>query len=147
MEIIRFVLVLVFLAAPFIAEAQPAGKVPKIAVLYAGVPANSPQLQDLYDGLRELGYNEGKNITIDLRAAEGKFQQLPQLAAELIALHPDVIVASTTPSVIAAKEQTESVPIVMVAVGDPLGFKFVASLARPGGNITGPTLLNTELSA
>ena len=130
-----------------IASAQSVGKMPKIAVLFAGVPAVSPQIQGLYDGLRELGYSEGKNITIDFRAAEGRFERLPELAAALVALQPDVIVAATTPSVVATKKQTQTVPIVMVAVGDPVGFKFVASLSQPGGNITGPTLLNTELSA
>jgi putative ABC transport system substrate-binding protein len=143
----RYLLLLVcvlVVAVPPAAEAQRV--VPKVGVLFAGVPSRSPQLQGLYEGLASLGYAVGKNIDIELRSADGKFEHLPRLAAELLALKPDVVVASTTPSVVALKELTQTVPIVMVAVGDPLGSRFVTSLARPGGNITGPTIMNFELS-
>ena len=88
-------------------------------------------------GLRELGYVEGKNIIIEYRNAEGKFDRLPALAAELVRLKVDVIVTGGPPSTRAAKEATSTISIVMAQVGDPVGNGFVASLARPGGNITG----------
>jgi putative tryptophan/tyrosine transport system substrate-binding protein len=97
------------------------------------------------DGLRELGYVEGKSIRIEYRWAEGRFDRLPQLAAELVALKPDVIVTAGPPAVRAAQNTTSTIPI-LITVHDPVGQGFVASLARPGGNITGVTFQDQELS-
>jgi putative ABC transport system substrate-binding protein len=97
-------------------------------------------------GLRELGYVEGKNITIEFRSAEGKFDRLPDLAAELVRLKVDVIVTSSNPAVNALKQATRDIPIVMTVVGDPVGAGFIQSLARPGGNITGMSSVAEELS-
>lgn len=121
-------------------------RLPLIGILFAGVTARSPQLLGLYDRLRELGYVDGQTARLAIRSADGDFARLPQLARELVALQPDVIVCSTTPSVAAARQLTRTTPLVMVAVGDPIGQHFARSLSHPGGNITGPTLLNTELS-
>ena len=108
-------------------------------------PSTRPR-EAFRQGLRELGYVEGKNIVIEYRYAEGKFDRLPALAAELVRLKVDVIVTGGPPSARAAKEATSTIPIVMMQVGDPVGSGFVASLARPGGNITGLSALAPELS-
>jgi putative ABC transport system substrate-binding protein len=97
--------------------------------------------------MRELGYEEARNLVIEWRTANGHFDRLPALAAELVSREVDVIVGSTTPAISAAKRATSTIPIVMALVGDPVASGFVASLARPGGNITGLSLANTELSA
>ncbi|HEV2056976.1 MAG TPA: ABC transporter substrate-binding protein [Methylomirabilota bacterium] len=97
----------------------------------------SPFLDAFRQGLRELGWVEGQNIVIDYRFAEGRFDRLPDLAAELVRLKVDIIVAVSTPGVVAAKNATETIPIVMISVGDPVGLGLIASLARPGGNVTG----------
>jgi putative ABC transport system substrate-binding protein len=97
----------------------------------------SPYLDAFRQGLRELGWVEGQNIVIDYRFAEGRFDRLPDLAAELVRLKVDIIVAATTPAAAAAKKATETIPIVMISVGDPVGLGLIASLARPGGNATG----------
>jgi putative tryptophan/tyrosine transport system substrate-binding protein len=97
--------------------------------------------------LRELGYVEGGNLILDARECEGDFSLLPGLAAELVALRPDVIFATATPAVSAAQRATSSIPIVMGPTGDPIGSGFVKSLAKPGGNITGLSLMSTDLSA
>jgi putative ABC transport system substrate-binding protein len=125
-----------FLAAPLAAEAQP-GKVHRIGYLSSG-----PSTSNLYRGafqqnLRELGWVEGQNIVTDYRFAEGRLDRLPDLAAELVRLKVDVIVASPTPAAVAAKNATGTIPIVAWGLGDPVGLGLVASLARPGGNITG----------
>ena len=98
-------------------------------------------------GLRQLGYEEGKNIVIDYRWADGRFERLPELAAELVKLNVDVIVTHSTPGALAAKQATSTIPIVMAAVGDPVAVGLVASLARPGGNLTGLTFFYAELCA
>jgi ABC-type uncharacterized transport system substrate-binding protein len=102
-------------------------------------------LEGLRAGLRDLGYVEGKNIVIEYRSAEGNYDRLPELAAELVRLKPDVLVTSATPGTLAAKQATTTIPIVMVDVGDPVGSGIVASFAHPGGNITGLTDLGLEL--
>jgi putative tryptophan/tyrosine transport system substrate-binding protein len=130
-----------------VAQAQQPTKVPRIGYLSAGVRSiNSPRYEAFRQGLRELGYVEGKNIIIEFRSADGKFDRLPALAAELVRLKVDVIVTGGPPSARAAKEATSTIPIVMTQVGDPVGSGFVASLARPGGNITGLSGLAPELS-
>jgi putative ABC transport system substrate-binding protein len=130
-----------------LAAAQQPTRIPRIGVLYSGLSGTAaPQLDGLKQGLRELGYAEGKNITIEYRYAEGKLDRLPNLAAELVRLNPKVIVAAGgTPTIVAAKNATHTIPIVFPTVGDPVAMGFVASLARPGGNITGLTIRNPEL--
>jgi putative ABC transport system substrate-binding protein len=126
------------LAAPLAADAQQAGKVPRIGFLGTRTLSDtSPYLDAFRQGLRELGWVEGQNIVIDDRFAEGRFDRLPDLAAELVRLKVAIIVAAPTPAVVAAKKATETIPIVAIAVGDPVGIGLIASLARPGGNVTG----------
>jgi len=128
----------VLLASPRASEAQQAGKVPRIGYLRSTSPSDRPPLLDAFrQGLRELGWVEGRNIVIDYRYAEGRFDRLPDLAAELVRLKVDIIVASPTPAAAAAKNATQTIPIVMIAVTDPVGLGLIASLARPGGNVTG----------
>ena len=129
------------------AEAQQPTKVPRIGYLAAASPsAIAARIEAFRQGLRELGYVEGKNIVIEWRYAEGKLDRLPALAAELVRLKVDVIVTAGPPATRAAKEATATIPIVMTQDTDPVGNGFVASLARPGGNITGLSTLAPELS-
>jgi putative tryptophan/tyrosine transport system substrate-binding protein len=134
------------LAAPFAVEAQQAGKVWRIGVL-AGSPPTTPEAARPWEALmlrlRELGYVEGQNLVVERRWAEGRADRYHELAAELVALKPDVIIAAFTPSVSAAKRTTSTIPIVMAIAGDPVGTGLVASLSRPGGNITGMSLQNS----
>jgi putative tryptophan/tyrosine transport system substrate-binding protein len=137
----------VLLALGVVAEAQQPKKVPRIGVLFPGSPATfGPRTEAFLQGLRELGYVEGKTITIEWRWAEDKVERFPELAAELVRLNVDVIVANGTPAVKAAKNATKSIPILMAVVGDPVGTGLVASLAQPGGNLTGLSILAPELS-
>ena len=137
----------VLLALGVIAEAQQTGKVPRIGYLSPTSPSVSPtRIEAFRQGLRELGYVEGKNIVIEYRYAEGKFDRLAALAAELVRLNVDLIVTTGPTVTRAAKETTTTVPIVMATDTDPVGNGFVASLARPGGNITGLSALAPELS-
>ena len=122
----------------FSAHAQQAGKVPRIGYLGVTSPSDRPPLLDTFrQGLRELGWIEGQNIVIDYRFAEGRLDRLPDLAAELVRLKVDIIVSAGTQGVTAAKNATETIPIVMIGVRDPIGTGLIASLARPGGNVTG----------
>jgi putative ABC transport system substrate-binding protein len=139
-------LTLSLLAAPLTAEAQPAAKVARIGYLAPGGGAGSPPAEAFRQGLRELGYVEGHNLALEFRAAEGKSEVLPALAAELVQLPVDVIVVLSSVAAQAAKHTTTTIPIVMVSSGDPVATGLVASLARPGGNLTGLTGLATELS-
>jgi putative ABC transport system substrate-binding protein len=126
------------LAAPLAADAQQAGKVPRIGFLGVTSASDRPPLLDAFrKRLRELGWVEGQNIVIDYRFAEGRLDRLPDLAAELVRLKVDVIVSLGTQGVTAAKSATGTIPIVMIAVRDPVGTGLIASLARPGGNVTG----------
>ena len=129
-------LAVVLVAAPLAAEAQPARRVPRIGYLASG-SSNSGFQEQFLLGLRELGWIEEQNIVIDYRFADGKFDRLPELAAELVRLKVDIIVAQPTPAALAARSATGSIPIVMINVGDPVGLGLVASLARPAGNVTG----------
>ena len=126
-----------FFAAPLVARAQQAGKVPRIGFLSTGSANTLRLVEGFRQGLLELGWVEGQNVGIDYRFAEGRFDRLPDLAAELLRLKADVIVAGATPAAVAAKKATGTIPIVMVGVGDPIGLGLIASLARPGGNVTG----------
>ena len=132
-------LVLGLFAGPLSVEAQQVGKVFRIAILAPGRPGPQETIDGLRQGLRDLGYIEGQNIIIEYRFAERKYDRFPQLAAELVSLNPDVIIASTTPGVRAVKKATTSIPIVVGSAGDLAKRGIVASLARPGGNITGMT--------
>jgi putative ABC transport system substrate-binding protein len=133
------------LAAPRVPEAQQAAKVARIGYLAANLAAN-PHLQEAFrQGLRDLGYVEGRSVVIEYRFAEGKFERFPALAAELVALKVDVIVAPGTPAALAAKQATRTLPIVFPVAVDPVQSGLVASLARPGGNVTGLSALIPEL--
>ena len=128
---------------PLAAAAQQTPKVWRIGVL---VPANpEPFWSVLRGSLRELGYVEQQNVQFEFRSAEGKPNLLPDLAAELVRLNVDIIIASQTPAVRAAKQATSEIPIIMGAAGDPVGTGLIASLARPGGNITGMSGTTAEL--
>jgi putative ABC transport system substrate-binding protein len=134
------------LAAPLAAEAQPAAKVYRIGFLGNSTPALEANLVGPFrEGLRELGYVEERNIVIEYRWAEGQYERFPVLIAELLARKVDVIVTAGTPATQAVKKATTSVPLVMVAVGDPVATGIVASLKRPGGNITGLTSISEDL--
>jgi putative tryptophan/tyrosine transport system substrate-binding protein len=137
-----------FLAASFAAEAQQADKVHRIGIL-GNVPISDPGGARLWgafaDGLRALGYVDGRNIRIEHLSSEGRYERLPALAADLVRLKVDVIVAPAAQNVVAAKQATGTIPIVMVSVGDPVGNGLVASLARPGGNVTGTSFLTSAM--
>ncbi len=125
------------LAVPLAAEGQQTRKVPRIGVLGGQSPEISPPILVLREGLRELGYVEGQNIAIEWRWAQGKDERYPDLAAELVKLKVDIIVAPTTAGAQAAQRATKTIPIVMGFVSDPVALGLVANVARPGGNITG----------
>ena len=132
----------------FSAEAQQPEKIPRIGYLSGtGDPTNpEPQVEAFRQGLRDLGYVEGKNILVEYRYAEGKPDRIPSLVAELVQLKVDVLVATAPPAIRAAKQATKTIPIVMVTTQDPVATGLVDSLARPGGNITGLTRLTRDLS-
>jgi putative ABC transport system substrate-binding protein len=144
----RTVLALIgfILASSHFAEAQQPKKVLRIGILFGGrPPAVSDRLEAFRQALNELGYVEGKNIVIEARYAEGKLDRLPALASELVRLNSDVIVTGGPQSTRSAKNATSTIPIVMGQDSDPVGSGFVASLARPGGNISGLSNFNAEL--
>src|SRR5215470_5471100 len=127
-------LALVLLAALLDVAAQPTSRVPRIGYL---APVEEPLAVGFHRGLRELGYVEGQNVVIVYRSADGRFDRLPGLAAELVRENVDVIVAEVTQPSLAAKNATQTIPIVMMGPGDPVGAGLVQSLSRPGGNVTG----------
>src|ERR1700687_4775458 len=133
-------------AWPLGGSAQQAAKVARIGYLSPNL-ASSPHLRDAFlQGLRDLGYVEGRNVVIEYRDAEGKIERLPALATELVALKVDVIVTGGgTPTALAAKQATKTLPIVFTSATDPVTDELVASLARPGGNLTGLSNLAPEL--
>jgi putative tryptophan/tyrosine transport system substrate-binding protein len=143
-----WLLTLLFLATGTFTQAQQSRKVPRIGFLSGQSLSTfvSARTEAFRQGLRELGYVEGKNIVIEWRYAEGKLDRLPALAAELVRLKVDAIVTSGPTPTSAAKEATSTIPIIMAQVNDPVGNGFVASLARPGGNITGLSTLAPEIS-
>ena len=145
--LLSILVVAVQLAVALIAEAQQPGKVPRIGFLSGVSRATlSGRVDSFRQGLRELGYVEGKNIVIEWRFAGGKLDKLPALAAELVRLKVDVIVTAAPPLTRAAKQATVTIPIVMAFDDDPVGSGFVASLDRPGGNITGLSTQSPEIS-
>ena len=128
------------------AEAQQPAKIPRIGILLAASASfYTARVEAFRQGLRELGYVEGKNILIEYRHAEGKAERLPDLAAELVRLKVDIIVASTPNAILAAKKASPTIPIVFSGINDPVGSGIVSSLARPGGNITGLSLMAQDL--
>jgi len=146
-KVIGLALCAVLFALSLPAEPQQPKKVPRIGFLATVSPSTiSDRVEAFRQGLRELGYVEGKNIVIEWRYAEGKADRLPGLAAELVRLKVEVIITAGAPATRRAKEATVTIPIVMTNDGDPVGTGFVASLARPGGNITGLSTLAPELS-
>lgn len=135
------------LTMPVVAGAQQPAKVSRIGFLGASTPANAePFLKAFRAGLRELGYVEGRDIVIEARSAQAKLERLPALAAELVRLKVDVILVGPLPAAVAAKNATQTVPIVFTAVGDPVETGLVAGLPRPGGNLTGLALISAEPS-
>jgi putative ABC transport system substrate-binding protein len=135
------------LAARLAAAAQQAAKVARIGVLHPGAPATSMHFAAAFDqGLREHGYRQGQNIVVERRFAEAKAERMSDIAAELVRLKVDVIVTSTDPGIAAVRQQTQTIPIVMANSTDPVATGFVASLARPGGNVTGLSSISPELS-
>src|SRR5215472_14570916 len=143
LSIIAFVLVV----TGAVAKAQQPGKVPRIGFLDSSNASGSAVLVDAFrQELSKLGWIEGKNITIEYRFAEQKPERLPELAAELVRLKVDLIVVGSTPASLAAKQATGAIPIVMASVPDPVAAGLVASLAQPGGNVTGLSSLSPELN-
>lgn len=133
-----------------LAQQKPAATRPRIGFLVVSTPAAwAPRIDSFRAGLRDLGYIDGENIAIEFRFAQGQYDRLPELAAELVRLKVDVIVTHSAPGALAAKQATATnpIPIVMTNVGDAVGWGIVAGLARPGGNITGDTFFLTELVA
>ena len=139
---------LVVFALPLGTQAQPAKRIPRLCFLTfdPGTPQSS-RFSPFFRGLRDLGYVDGQTISIDYLSAAGRGEQFPALEADCLRLKADVIVVTTTPAARAAKTATHTIPIVMHALGDPVATGLVASLARPGGNVTGTTLLASGLSA
>ena len=133
-------------SAPAFLSAQQAGKVYRVGFLsYIGCPVRPYAMDPFRQGLRESGYVESQNVVIECRSAPGTPDRLPGLAAELVRLKVDILVAQSTASALAAKQATKTIPIVMAWVGDPVGSGLVASLARPGGNITGLSVLTPDI--
>ena len=142
-----FLVILVLLVGCVrMAEAQQSKKGPTIGILSLSPSGRDPYFEAVRQGLHDLGYTEGQNIFIVYKSAEGRVERLPDLAAELVRLKVDVIVARATPVVQAAKNATSTIPIVIASAADLVGMGFVASLARPGGNITGSTSIQPELA-
>ena len=134
------------LAAPLAADGQQPTRVPRIGLLSSFSPSDTVRWHEAFrQGLRDLGWVEGKNISIEYRYAEGRYDRLPDLAASLVRLKVDIIVATVTADALAAKNATRAIPIVMASVGDPVASGLVESLARPGGNVTGLSQIAREL--
>jgi putative ABC transport system substrate-binding protein len=134
------------LALPYCSFAQQQGKVWRVGVLGAGSPSGwAPMVEALRAGLRELGYIEARTINIDYRWADGQYDRLPELVADLIRLKVDVIVSHATAGIVAAKQATTSIPIIMASIGDPVAAGLLTNLSRPGGNITGLSFFTSEI--
>jgi putative tryptophan/tyrosine transport system substrate-binding protein len=131
-------------AWPLAGRAQQVKKIPRVGVLWPNPPAT---FEFMRQGLTDFGYVEGRNIDFEFRWAEGRLDELPEMATELVHLRVDLIVTLAPPATLAAKNATQTIPIVFVAMGDPLASGVVASLARPGGNLTGTTRMISEMSA
>jgi putative tryptophan/tyrosine transport system substrate-binding protein len=138
------------LGAPLAAEAQRPGRIPRLCFLTfdpGTAQSPSPRFEGFFQGLRDLGYVHGRTITIDYLVADSRSERFPELAAECLRVKADIIAVTTTPAARAAKNATRTTPIVMVALGDPVGTGLVESLARPGGNLTGMSQMTSGLAA
>jgi putative tryptophan/tyrosine transport system substrate-binding protein len=145
--LLSILVVVTQLAVGVMAQAQQTGKIPRIGFLDSSTASGSAVLLGTFwQEMSKLGWIEGKNITIEYRFAEQKYERLPELAADLVRLKVDLIVASGTAAVLAAKSATTTIPIVMTSSTNPVGARLIASLARPGGNVTGTSGLADELS-
>jgi putative ABC transport system substrate-binding protein len=146
-RVVTLFVILCFLAMPFIADAQQGQRVYRVGVLETISPAlNAANFDAFRQGLRALGYVEGQNLVIEYRSADGDASRFPALATELVRLQVDVLVTRGTPAALAAKDAAGAMPVVMAAIGEPLGLGIVADLARPGGNVTGLSAFATALS-
>jgi ABC-type uncharacterized transport system substrate-binding protein len=145
-RLIGLAVILSLTLAPIAADAQPVAKVFRIGFLFFGAPGPSAEADAFRQGLRDLGYIEGQNVTIESRFASGQVERLPEIATELARLKVDVIVTTNTPSAMAAKKATSTIPIVFAVVADPVGAGLITNFARPGGNITGLSSISRELS-
>jgi putative tryptophan/tyrosine transport system substrate-binding protein len=143
--LVIFTLALGLLVAPLAAEAQPPTPVYRIGYLLGATREQEPFVEAFLEEMRVLGYVEGQNFVMEYRGAGGQYERLPALAAELVRLKVDVLLTVFTPVALAAKDATTTIPIVMMGTGDPVGNGLVASLARPGGNVTGVSVLSPEL--
>jgi putative ABC transport system substrate-binding protein len=144
---LSILLIIAVIAVGAMAEGQDPGKVPRIGFLASGLRSASAQRVELFQqGLRELGYVDGKNIVIEYRYADGKLEPLSALAAELVRLNVDLIVTDTSIAIDAVKNATQTIPVVFTLATDPVGDRQVASLAKPGGNLTGFSILAPELN-
>ena len=146
MRLIRLVLALSLILAPLAVEGQQAGKVYRLGYLAMDPVLGGNSLDSFRQGLRDLGYLEGRDFVLEIRYAEEKLERLPDLAAELVRSQVDLIVTQTGSAAVAVKEATQTIPIVMMSSGDAVRQGLVVSLARPGGNVTGFTMINPELS-
>jgi len=135
------------LAGPLAAEAQPAGKIPRLCFLELNAGLWRSVYSPFFQGLRDLGYVDGQTITIDYLSADGRVERFPTLAADCVRLKADIVVASTTLAAQAAKKATRTIPIVMHGLGDPVAAGLVVSIARPGGNVTGVSMMSPGLAA
>jgi ABC-type uncharacterized transport system substrate-binding protein len=140
-----FTLALSLLVAPLAPEAQPPPPVHRLGALSGTTLRRDRNMEAFLEGMRARGYVEGQNLVLEVREAEGQYERFPALAAELVRLPVDVLVVANTPAALAAKHATTTIPIVMVTLADPVGSGLVASLARPGGNITGLTVMHPDL--
>jgi ABC-type uncharacterized transport system substrate-binding protein len=141
-------LTLATMATPLAAEGQQAGKMHRIAFLGSTSPSGyASQMKAFRGGLRDLGYVEGQSLVIEFRWAQGKYERLPELVAELVRLKPDVLVTHGVPGTLAAKRATDTIPIVIGVVGEAVAIGAVEGLARPGGNVTGSSFFVPELNA
>jgi putative ABC transport system substrate-binding protein len=146
-KVLLVTLILLFLSAAQLARAQQPAKIPRIGVLISATPAAAARrVETIQRGLRELGYVDGKNIIIEYRYADGKLEPLAELAAELIRLKVDIIVTDTSNATSVLKSATKTIPVVFTSANDPVGDGQVASLAHPGGNLTGFTTLSSDLN-
>jgi putative tryptophan/tyrosine transport system substrate-binding protein len=139
-------LTLAILVAPLATRAQPPTHVPRIGVLSGGATREQDRnVKAFLEGMRALGYVEGQNLVVEYRGSAGQHERFPALAAELVRLQVDILLVGPTPAALAAKDATTTIPIVMAGVGDPVGSGLVASLARPGGHVTGLSVLQPEV--
>jgi putative ABC transport system substrate-binding protein len=145
--VLAVALAVVILAWPLASEAQPATRVWRVGYLGYAYPTEARDLEAFRQHLRELGYVEGKNLVLESRLAESSFERLPAVVAELVSLKLDVIAAYGNQTIEALRRATQTIPIVMIVAGDPVGAGLVTSLARPGGNVTGLSSLSEGLSA